>query len=541
MGTGNRIPGEQDQERLLHLHFGCYHNHVGKPNVPTSPEPRGVPRRALHGQPQRPSAPPPPAARTPRARGLEPKISKADRVFTNRNLNLSTIDWIGFDMDYTLAIYRQDAMDALSVQLTVENLVEVGYPEYLKANQYDFRFPIRGLLIDRQLGHVLKMDRFGGIHKGYHGYRRLSRDELKERYWDTKVKPNSERFHWIDTLFGLSEVTAFVSILESMEARGETVDYAKLFQDIREAIDLAHAKGDVHRRVLENLPTYIDRDPELAATLHKLRSAGKKLFLLTNSPLGYTEGMMNYLIGDALPEYRTWRHYFNVVGVSARKPNWFDGEAPFLELRDNTTAILAQKLERGRVYSGGHLKEFERMTGVKGSSVLYVGDHIYGDILRSKKDSAWRGAMIIQELDTELCAYEHCERAIQNKLELQEQREEAEDEQRYVQRRHKELTRRNGEARPGDASELTGLRAHLDELRAKLRSMDLQTENLERAIDEAFHPYWGSLLKEHGELSSFGAQVARYGDIYMRRVSSLRHYSANQFFRSPHDFMPHEL
>jgi HAD superfamily 5'-nucleotidase-like hydrolase len=444
-------------------------------------------------------------------------------------------------MDYTLAIYRQDAMDALSVQLTVENLLKIGYPEYLRDNQYDFRFPIRGLLIDRHLGHVLKMDRFGGIHKGYHGYRRLSRHELKEWYWDTKVKPNSERFHWIDTLFGLSEVTAFVSILESLEARGETVDYAQLFQDIREAIDLAHALGDVHRRVLEDLPTYIDRDPELAATLHKLRSSGKKLFLLTNSPLGYTEGMMNYLIGNALPEYRTWRHYFNVVGVSARKPNWFNGDAPFLELKDNATASLAQRLERGRVYSGGNLKDFERLTGVKGSGVLYVGDHIYGDILRSKKDSVWRGAMIIQELDGELAAYEHCERAIQGKLALQEQREEAEDELRFAQKRHKELSRKNGESRSTDLQELSGVKTRIDSLRAKLSNMDLQTEALERTIDEAFHPYWGSLLKEHGELSSFGAQVARYGDVYMRRVSTLQHYSASQFFRSPHDFMPHEL
>ena len=46
--------------------------------------------------------------------------------------------------------------------------------------------------------------------------------------------------------------------------------------------------------------------------------------------------------------------------------------------------------------------EFERLLGVPSSSVLYVGDHIYGDMLRSKKESAWRTAMVIQELDAEL-------------------------------------------------------------------------------------------------------------------------------------------
>jgi len=34
------------------------------------------------------------------------KIPRADRVFVNHDLRLSGIEWIGFDMDYTLAIYR---------------------------------------------------------------------------------------------------------------------------------------------------------------------------------------------------------------------------------------------------------------------------------------------------------------------------------------------------------------------------------------------------------------------------------------------------
>ena len=42
-------------------------------------------------------------------------------------------------------------------------------------------------------------------------------------------------------------------------------------------------------------------------------------------------------------------------------------------------------LERGKVYQGGNLPAFERMTGIGGRAVLYVGDHIYGDILRSRR------------------------------------------------------------------------------------------------------------------------------------------------------------
>lgn len=512
---------------------------------PPSPKSeQDVPRRALHGaaNPLDKNAFDDQPKSDPKSYHYndlgQARISPSDRVYTNRNLNLANVDCFGFDMDYTLAIYDQAAMDELSVELTVENLIAKGYPEFLKDNRYDFRFPIRGLLIDRQLGHVLKMNRFNGIHKGYHGYRRLSKQELHEHYWDKKVHPNSERFHWIDTLFGLSEVTAYVSILESLEAKGQQLDYGKLFQDIREAIDRAHAKGDVHNRVLQNLSAYVHRDPNLAEALHKLRSSGKKLFLLTNSPLGYTEGMMKYLLDGSMPGYRSWRHFFDVVVVSAKKPGFFDGDRPFRELgADVDPDAPVTRLERGKAYEGGNLREFEQLTGVRGSAVLYVGDHIYGDILRSKKDSAWRTAMIIQELGAELSAHHSCGAALSEKLELDGRREQREDQLRFAQARHKELAKQNG----AGTEEQSQLKQKIDGLRSELQTIEQQTETLERAIDEAFHPYWGSLLKERGEMSIFGAQVGRYGDIYMRRVSCLRHYPPSQNFRSPHDFMPHEL
>jgi hypothetical protein len=46
---------------------------------------------------------------------------------------------------------------------------------------------------------------------------------------------------------------------------------------------------------------FIVKDPLLGETLHKFRSAGRKLFLLTNSRWPYTERMMTYLLGGAMP------------------------------------------------------------------------------------------------------------------------------------------------------------------------------------------------------------------------------------------------
>jgi 5'-nucleotidase len=467
------------------------------------------------------------------------RVPRNDRVFVNRNLKLGSIEWLGFDMDYTLVTYAQEAMDALSVEVTVKGLIRRGYPEYLEHVRYDPRFPIRGLLIDKRLGHVLKMNHFQGILKGYHGTRQLSREDIAAHYWNQKIRPASARFHWIDTLFGLCEVTSYVAIIDALESHGAKFDFGRLFEDIRASIDEAHANGEVHNRVVANMSRFINKDPHLGATLHKLRCAGKKLFLLTNSPLHFTEKVMGYLLDSEMREYRSWQQFFNVVIVSAKKPNWFKGEHPFLERRGDQLVDGVRNLYRGRIYEGGNLRDFETMTQTAGATVLYIGDHIYGDILRSKKDSVWRTAMIIQELDPELSAHRATAAELRRQIELQEMRESQEDELRFYQARLKELGKvANGAS---DEADRRRVKRAIDYVRHALATINEEQEALERRVDHAFHPYWGSLLKEQGELSSFGAQVARYADVYMRSVSSLRHYSPEQFFRSPYDFMPHEL
>lgn len=34
--------------------------------------------------------------------------------------------------------------------------------------------------------------------------------------------------------------------------------------------------------------------------------------------------------------------------------------------------------------------------------MLYVGDHIYGDVIKSKKDTGWRTMLVVPELELEL-------------------------------------------------------------------------------------------------------------------------------------------
>lgn len=39
---------------------------------------------------------------------------------------------------------------------------------------------------------------------------------------------------------------------------------------------------------------------------------------------------------------------------------------------------------------------------VKGKEILYVGDHIFGDILKSKKRQGWKTFLVVPELTKEL-------------------------------------------------------------------------------------------------------------------------------------------
>jgi HAD superfamily 5'-nucleotidase-like hydrolase len=483
------------------------------------------------------------------ARPNVPGIPRHKRVFCNRNLRMHGIAWVGFDMDYTLAIYNQQEMDELSIRATIEKLHARGYPDWVKEIPYSIAFPVRGVLIDKRFGHVLKMDRYKHVSKGFHGFRELTREEIRALYNTKKIRPATPRYHWIDTLYALSEAALYAALVDAFEQRGQAIDYARVFTDIRESIDEAHRDGTIVETVNANLPRFVNRDPELAQTLHKLRSAGKKLFLLTNSRWTYTDKMMTYLLGGAMAEYPAWKNFFDVVIVASMKPAFFQERRPLMERKGEALEPATFPLERGRIYEGGNLHELERALGVTGDQILYVGDHIYGDILRSKKDSAWRTAMIIQELETEVSAHESCKEDFARTEVLEVVRERLEDELRYNQNRFKELTRRieQAAAKPNGVqvaeleAERNRVKRAVERVRGRLRQVDGELNQIERRIDRRFHPFWGSLLKEANEQSSFGAQVEEYACLYTARVSNFLAYSPAQYFRSPRDEMAHEI
>jgi len=464
-------------------------------------------------------------------------INPARRIYVNRDLKLSNVAWVGFDMDYTLAIYHQDEMDRLSIEATVAKLIARDYPAWLADLHYPLDFAIRGLLIDKHLGNVLKMNRFKIVRKGYHGMRELSRNELRALYYERKLRHKSSRYHWIDTLYGLSEACTYAAIIDAYVKRGEKVSYRQLFNDIRECIDEAHRDGSILRPVMADPPRYIERDEALATSLHKLRSAGKRLFVLTNSHHDYTHVLLSYLLDDVLPDYTSYKHYFDAIIVAARKPAFFQERSPLMVRSNDELRVSNGSLERGKLYEGGNLHDLQQALGVTGNQVLYIGDHIYGDMVRSKKDSAWRTAMLIPELEAEVQAVEVGREDLERTTELYSRRHELEDQLRQLQQRLKSRAKSDD----GNGEKTLHLKRLLATIRKQLRHLDREASHLKHRIDKRFHPYWGSLLKEHNELSLFGHQLSEYACIYTSRVSNLLSYSPHQYFRSPHNKLHHEL
>jgi 5'-nucleotidase len=466
---------------------------------------------------------------------------------------MDSIEMIGFDMDYTLALYHQDKLEQLSIELTLNKLIEKhGYREDIKQLVYDPRWAIRGLMVDRQLGNVFKMDRHAYVGRCYHGFRELDHDQRRAAYRNEKINLSSDRFEWIDTLFGLPEAVMYTTMVDWCDRQTGTVDYDKLFGDIRAAIDEAHRDDTLKNVIKAELAAYIVKDPLLGETLHKFRSSGKKLFLLTNSLWDYTNAVMSYLLDGERKAYPSWRNYFDIVIVGGAKPAFFNELRPFVQIDPVTGDPIAtngeiRHLSKDRVYQAGNVVAFEQMTNIRGDQVLYIGDHIYGDILRLRKQHMWRTAMVVQELEREISVSDRLAAQIEDLDLLDRRHRNLESEIDYQSLRLKKIQRllddtatsQSLRARLEDERRIA--RGSVDSLRDRAGLMDAELDSLEARVDRAYNPHWGSCLREGNENSRFGEQVNDYADLYTSRVSNFGPYSPLRYFRAPRRPMPHEI
>ena len=202
------------------------------------------------------------------------------RIYANQNMAMADIELIGFDMDYTIAAYHQRPMDELAIEATIQKLVsKCGYPETIREAKLDLDFIIRGSSSIKRQATSLKWMRtvmWGAVITVIEHSVRMSVKRLMGRGPSGWPRTGTA---WVDTLFSLAEATLLAGLIEHYKKLGEVLpwSYRQLFDDIRKCIDEAHADDTLKTQILKDLPKYIIKDPDLAPTLHRLRSAGKTL------------------------------------------------------------------------------------------------------------------------------------------------------------------------------------------------------------------------------------------------------------------------
>ncbi|MGH0162044.1 UNVERIFIED_CONTAM: hypothetical protein FKN15_070481 [Acipenser sinensis] len=364
------------------------------------------------------------------------------RIFVNRSLAL---ECYGFDMDYTIATYKSPQYEELCFELLLDRLVSIGYPHEILQYKYDPTFPTRGLVFDTLYGNLLKVDTHGNILVCTHGFMFLKGSREPEALLielPSFLEAHFVLFSFLETyLYAclvnfFTNCTRYINWQKGYKHGDLFMSFCSMFQDVRDAMNYVHDTGILKEKTLENLEKYVIKDttsqelfypvpypmkiepldlmrcqpfidflfilslpvfqPRLPLLLSRIKEVAS-VFLATNSDYCYT---------DPSTPKKPWRSYFDLVVVDTRKPLFF-GEGTVLRQVDRDTGKLrigtyTGDLQHGTVYSGGSSDIICDLLRVKGKDILYVGDHIFGDILKSKKRQGWKTYLVVPELAKEL-------------------------------------------------------------------------------------------------------------------------------------------
>nr|VDD62944.1 unnamed protein product [Brassica oleracea] len=505
------------------------------------------------------------------------KIDLKKQIFCNRSLNMRNIIAVGFDMDYTLAQYKSETFESLAYEGTVRKLVyDLGYPSELLEWTFDWNYMVRGLVLDKKRGNILKMDRHKYVKVAYHGFRELSKDDKVDIYGSSLIQDSFDEpdYALIDTLFSLAEAYLFAQLVDFKDNNPEKIPkdveqvyspflllYARMYKDVRAAVDLCHRDGTLKQMVAKEPNRYINEDTTIVPLIKMIRDSGRSTFLVTNSLWDYTNIVMNFLCGGRTVHGPhtcnfDWLQYFDVVITGSAKPGFFheesranlfevepqsgmlintDNGTPMPQVGDPSPKILLKSKDKGcRVFQGGNVGHLHSLLSIESSSqVLYVGDHIYGDILRSKKVLGWRTMLVVPELEKEVELLWELRDMRKKLILMRNERDSVED-----KIHHLNWSLKFEDVNENDKQEMLSA---LKDLESKRDQVRLSHQQAQRENHQKFHKVWGQLMKTGYQSSRFANQVERFACLYTSQVSNLRLYSPDKYYRPSEDFMSHEF
>uniref|UniRef100_A0A7I4K9W8 Bm16934 n=1 Tax=Brugia malayi TaxID=6279 RepID=A0A7I4K9W8_BRUMA len=412
--------------------------------------------------------------------GMDLRASENDpckQVFANRSVYLQKIRYYGFDMDFTLAIYKSPEYDILLYSNIINRLILLGYPEQLRCFPYEQDFVIRGLWFDRTFGNLLKVDGFGNILVGIHGYNYLRRSDIKKHYPNKFISlRHLENVLVMNSLFDIAHTYVLTTLIHYFDnhknyertsdgtgvRNGDTIiSYKSLAEDVLSAVNYVH-----------------------------------------------NDGVLSYLIGS------DWTSYFDVSIVDAKKPLWFMKGTVFRQIDTETgtpkIGVHQGLLKKGDVYAGGNSDDFRRLFNARDREVLYIGDHIFGDVLKSKKTKGWRTFLVIPELVKEISIWSQRHDLFEKVVELTKQ----------VEAMYNQIN-------------ITSAQSIIQEGNIQIRERTQEMDN--------YYSKMGSLFRSGPRTTFFASQVERFADLYSSSCYNLLYYPLFYFFRAPMTLMPHEV
>ncbi|QDG54573.1 HAD-IG family 5'-nucleotidase [Persicimonas caeni] len=460
-------------------------------------------------------------------------------IYCNRTLNLRSIKAIGYDMDYTLVHYNVDQWEARAYSHVKARLKQEGWP--VDDLEFNAEQVTRGLVIDKEGGNVVKANRFGYIKQAMHGTKPMEYGKMRDEYTRTLVALSEPRWRFLNTLFSISAATIYCQLVDLLDAGRlpEILSYEALYDRVQKTLDAAHLEGVLKDEIMSDPERYVEPDPELPLALMDQRESGKKLMLITNSEWKYTQFMMTYAIEQYLPDGMSWKDLFDLVIVSARKPDFFEGNNPIFEVVNEEGLLepCVGPLKQHGIYLGGNASFIEDYLGVSGDQILYVGDHLFADVNVTKSVLRWRTALIVREFERELRAVQQNRDGQIKIAELMDQKKRLED--RYSQLRLERQRNKRGYAQQTDRAP-EALKELMVKIRQELVELDNQIKPLAIEDGQDFNEFWGYLMRAGNDKSHFTRQVERYADIYTSRVSNFLRYTPFMYFRAPRGSLPHD-
>lgn len=451
-------------------------------------------------------------------------------IFINRTLNLKKIKAIGFDMDYTIVRYKTEAFERFTHQETLKKLVAVKkYPEEILKLNFDFERVIQGIVIDKKKGNLLKVSRFGKVKSSYHGLTPIDFKEQQSLYGNGVIDLSDAHIQSLDTNFSVSNGVLYSQLVELKKKDLRFPDFETLADDVKEALDLCHSDGTLKSHVRKNISDYIIQDPDVVTLLERYKRYGKKLLVITNSDFNYTKLLLDHTINPFLKEHKDWSELFEITITLSSKPRFFTTKAPFLKIDPITGSMTNAegKITKG-IYQGGFAGKLQKDLELEGDEILYLGDHIYGDVVSIKKTFNWRTALVLDPLKEEI---ESIKSSAVIQIEIDKQMAIKESLEHMLN----DIELRKNELHEDVSKEkLNGLFNDVDKVNAIISDLLDQHKKY-------FNPYWGEMMRAGLEESRFADQVEKYACIYMTKVADLISYSPKTYFRPFRRTLPHEL